>query len=291
MSGEQRKFELSMPQIAGSALAAVTAAVGASYLGVGGTVIGAALMSVASTVATAVYTHYLKRTGEKVKQHTVIAWRDSGAQDSPPERDEGQGELATAAHATVRNPGAAMESGEIPRPGETTLVMAPIEVPARRRVPWAKTGMAAALVFGVSMGGILTYQTIAQTTVHDQLTGGKPVTDRDRAPGKEKDEPAGRPRTTLFSDPATPSGTPATSPSASPSATASPTRSSQSPTPTPTGTDKDASKDPGKNTVEPSSPSATSSAQNPDGMTEAPSAPTEPQQSQPAQQDQPAEAQ
>ncbi|MEU7744629.1 hypothetical protein [Nonomuraea sp. NPDC049158] len=289
MSGEQRKFELSMPQIAGSALAAVTAAVAASYLGVGGTVIGAALMSVASTVATAVYTHYLKRTGEKVKQHTVIAWRDSGAQDSPPERDEGQGELATAAHATVRHSSAALETGETSRPGETTLVMAPIEVPVRRRVPWAKTGMAAALVFGVSMGGILTYQTIARTTVHDQLTGGKPVTERGKAPGKEKEEPAVQPRTTLYSDPATPSGAPTTSPSPSP--TASPTRSSQSPTPTPTGTDKDASKDPGKNTVEPSSPSATTSAQVPDGMTEAPSAPTEPQQSQPAQQDQPAEAQ
>ncbi|MCA2220077.1 hypothetical protein [Nonomuraea aurantiaca] len=287
MSGEQRKFELSMPQIAGSALAAVTAAVAASYLGVGGTVIGAALMSVASTVATAVYTHYLKRTGEKVKQHTVIAWRDSGSQDSPPERDEGQGELAMAAHATVRNAEAAQGPGETSRPGETTLVMAPIEVPARRRVPWAKTGMAAALVFGVSMGGILTYQTIAQTTVHDQLTGGKPATDRGKAPAREKEEPAVQPRTTLFSDPATPSGTATASPTPSP--TASPTRSSQSPTPTPTGTDKDTSKDPGKNTVEPSSPSATTSAPAPDGMTEVPTEP--PQQSQPAQQDQPAEAQ
>ncbi|MFG1956072.1 hypothetical protein [Nonomuraea sp. NPDC049028] len=288
MSGEQRKFELSMPQIAGSALAAVTAAVGASYLGVGGTVIGAALMSVASTVATAVYTHYLKRTGEKVKQHTVIAWRDSGAANPPPEHDEGQGELATAAHATVRNLSEAEGPGEPSRPGETTLVMAPIEVPARRRVPWAKTGMAAALVFGVSMGGILTYQTIAQTTVHDQLTGGKPVTERGKAPAREKEEPAVEPRTTFYSDPATPSGAPSTS--ASP--TASPTRSSQSPTPTPTGTDKDASKDPGKNTVEPSTPSATTSAQDPGRMTEAPSAPTEPpQQSQPAQQDEPAEAQ
>ncbi|WP_433517265.1 hypothetical protein ACQP2T_17940 [Nonomuraea sp. CA-143628] len=282
MSGEQRKFELSLPQIAGSALAAVTAAVGASYLGVGGTVIGAALMSVASTVATAVYTHYLKRTGEKVKQHTVIAWRESGTADPPPERDEGQGELATAAHATVRNLGEVQGPGEPLRPGETTLVMAPIEVPARRRMPWAKTGMAAALVFGVSMGGILTYQTIAQTTVHDQLTGGKPVTERGKAPAREKEEPAVEPRTTFYSDPATPSAKP------TPSPTASPTRSSQSPTPTPTGTDKDT----GKNTVEPSTPSATTSAQDPDGMTEAPSAPTEqPQQSQPARQDEPAEAQ
>ncbi|MFI6786932.1 hypothetical protein ACIBG4_06350 [Nonomuraea sp. NPDC050383] len=100
MGGEQQKFELSVPQIGGSALAAVTAAVAASYLGVAGTVIGAAVMSVASTVGTAVYTHYLKRTGDQVIRRTVVArrWqvREHGA-----EEDEAQGALATAAHATV----------------------------------------------------------------------------------------------------------------------------------------------------------------------------------------------
>ena len=58
MGGEQRKFELTGPQIVGSTLAAVTAAVAASYLGVAGTVIGAALVSAGTTVGTAVYTHY-----------------------------------------------------------------------------------------------------------------------------------------------------------------------------------------------------------------------------------------
>lgn len=100
MGGEQQKFELSVPQIGGSALAAVTAAVAASYLGVAGTVIGAAVMSVASTVGTAVYTHYLKRTGDQVIRRTVVArrWqvREHGAVE-----DEGQGALAAAAHATV----------------------------------------------------------------------------------------------------------------------------------------------------------------------------------------------
>ncbi|MEV0145759.1 MULTISPECIES: hypothetical protein [unclassified Nonomuraea] len=100
MGGEQQKFELSVPQIGGSALAAVTAAVAASYLGVAGTVIGAAVMSVASTVGTAVYTHYLKRTGDKVIRRTVVArrWqvREHGAGEA-----EDQGALAAAAHATV----------------------------------------------------------------------------------------------------------------------------------------------------------------------------------------------
>lgn len=277
MSGEQRKFELSVPQIAGSALAAVTAAVAASYLGVGGTVIGAALMSVASTVATAVYTHYLKRTGDKVKQHTVIAWREYGAEQPPPRQDGDEGRLAMAVHATVRE-------SEAERPGESTLVMAPIEVETRRRVPWVKTGVAAALVFGVSMGGILAYQTIAQTTVHDQLTGTKPATKRGETPAKEKkgsEEPAFQPRTTFSGAPATPSGTP----TGSPTPTASPTRSSQSPTPTPTGTGKETGRETGKETVEPSSPAVTTTAQDPGDVTEETSVPTDLPQSPPVQQD------
>src|SRR5690349_24090194 len=44
---------LSVTQVSGGALAAVTAAVAASYLGVGGTLIGAAVGSVISTIAAA----------------------------------------------------------------------------------------------------------------------------------------------------------------------------------------------------------------------------------------------
>ncbi|WP_188187181.1 hypothetical protein [Nonomuraea sp. SYSU D8015] len=82
MGDDQRKFELSGPQILGGALASVTAAVAASYLGVAGTVIGAAVVSVASTIATAVYTHYLKRTGERVKQHALSGRRHEPEESS-----------------------------------------------------------------------------------------------------------------------------------------------------------------------------------------------------------------
>src|SRR3954469_9644094 len=52
---------LSVTQVSGGALAAVTAAVGASYLGVAGTLIGAAVGSVISTVAAALYSNSLSR--------------------------------------------------------------------------------------------------------------------------------------------------------------------------------------------------------------------------------------
>ncbi|MGW4800873.1 hypothetical protein ACWEPC_51490, partial [Nonomuraea sp. NPDC004297] len=156
MSGEQRKFELSMPQILGSALAAVTAAVAASYLGVAGTVIGAAVVSVASTIATSVYTHYLKQTGERVKQHTPRMTRREEQQE--PEADERADD-------------------------DATLVLPAV----RRRLPWVRLGAATVLVFGVSMGSILAYQALAQQTVHEQVTGKTPAEARKREQDRGQD--------------------------------------------------------------------------------------------------------
>lgn len=204
MGGEQRRFELSVPQILGSALAAVTAAVAASYTGVAGTVIGAAVVSVASTVATAVYTHYLKRTGERVKQHTLTGRRD--------------------------------ESAEEPGEAGSTLVMPAIEQ-FRRRLPWARVGAAAAVVFAMSMGGILVYQAVAQQTVHEQIVGKSPKKsdEADRAPAEQTSEagdpPAYQPPTAT-ERPRTPTPTPTTT--ATPTATPTTKR-----TPEPVPTERD----------------------------------------------------
>src|SRR3954447_15666809 len=62
---------LSVTQVSGGALAAVTAAVGASYLGVAGTLIGAAVGSVISTVAAALYSNSLSRAA-RVSRTLVV---------------------------------------------------------------------------------------------------------------------------------------------------------------------------------------------------------------------------
>jgi hypothetical protein len=62
-----RRIDLSATQVIASMLAAVTGAVAASYLGVAGTVLGAAVMSVASTVVASVYKHYLARSRERLR--------------------------------------------------------------------------------------------------------------------------------------------------------------------------------------------------------------------------------
>jgi hypothetical protein len=60
------KIELNTVQVVSSMAAAVTGAVLTSYLGDGGTILGTAVGSGASTAGFAVYKHYLSRTQEKV---------------------------------------------------------------------------------------------------------------------------------------------------------------------------------------------------------------------------------
>ncbi|WP_157246111.1 hypothetical protein [Nonomuraea typhae] len=270
MSGEQRRFELSVPQVLGGALAAVTAAVAASYLGVAGTVIGAAVASVASTVGSAIYTHYLKRTGEKVKEHAVLAFGDNQTGGEVPPHRDGEGELATAAHATVRDDpppeltsrygAAATEDTEVldltavreavkedggTRPmaavgaGSGTFQSGPLPEPeGRKPLPWLKLGFAASLIFAISMGAILVYQAVSGSSIPDQLPGKKPASvQEDKAPAKEdgperEEEP---PATRHEEHPTgTPAPTPTPTPTPKPSKTATP-----KPTPTWTNTATD----------------------------------------------------
>lgn len=65
---ENRRLDLSVAQVAGSALAAVAAAVLASRLGVYGTIIGAGVVSVVATAGGPVFQHLFRRTGEQLKE-------------------------------------------------------------------------------------------------------------------------------------------------------------------------------------------------------------------------------
>ncbi|MBL1114862.1 hypothetical protein JK364_21050 [Streptomyces sp. 110] len=65
------RIELSVAQVAGSALAAVAAAVLASKLGVYGTILGAGVVSVVATAGGTVFQHLFRRTGEQIKEVRV----------------------------------------------------------------------------------------------------------------------------------------------------------------------------------------------------------------------------
>jgi hypothetical protein len=77
------RLRISATQLIASALAAVTATIAASYLGVSGTVIGAAIASVVTVTGNAVYGHSLHRTSERVR--TVVP---TSARWLPPSKQE-----------------------------------------------------------------------------------------------------------------------------------------------------------------------------------------------------------
>lgn len=67
-TNRRRPFDLSATQLVASGLAATTATFAASYLGVAGTVVGAALASVVTGIATAIYSQSLRRTRARVRE-------------------------------------------------------------------------------------------------------------------------------------------------------------------------------------------------------------------------------
>ena len=68
-----RRIDLSATQVIASLLAAVTGAIAASTLGIAGTIIGTAVMSVASTAVASIYKHYLARSRERLRKAAEAA--------------------------------------------------------------------------------------------------------------------------------------------------------------------------------------------------------------------------
>jgi hypothetical protein len=70
--GEKPRVSVSTVQVGASAAAAVTSALAASFFGVAGTLIGAAVGSIVSTIAGELYKHYLAQAGERIKGTTNV---------------------------------------------------------------------------------------------------------------------------------------------------------------------------------------------------------------------------
>ena len=69
---KEKRIDLSVAQVAGSALAAAVAAYLAGRLGVYGTIIGAGVVSVVATTGGSVFQHLFRRTGEQLKEAKVV---------------------------------------------------------------------------------------------------------------------------------------------------------------------------------------------------------------------------
>ncbi|WP_185027597.1 hypothetical protein [Streptomyces candidus] len=147
----KRRIDLSVAQVAGSAVAAVVAAVLASQLGVYGTVIGAGVVSVVATSGGTIFQHVFKRTGEQLREVTVHA---------KPKGRPAHGDDATRVLRTVEVP-TGLGEGQLPGDGEFTDPT----VHGSRKRGWKRSVIAAAVVFAVAMGGITTYELVSHETL------------------------------------------------------------------------------------------------------------------------------
>ncbi|MFC9105690.1 hypothetical protein ACFT08_32590 [Streptomyces rochei] len=138
-----RRIDLSVPQVAGSALAAVVAAKLASSFGVYGTILGAGLISVIATCGGSVLQHFFKRTGEQLRVKRAVG-----------------GPRTASVPAAGSVPASAW--GEFT---EGTVYRA-------RTRGWKRPLVAAALVFGVTMAGITAYELASG----ENLSGGHSTT-------------------------------------------------------------------------------------------------------------------
>ncbi|GAA2692576.1 hypothetical protein [Streptomyces lunalinharesii] len=68
---KEKRIDLSLAQVSGSALAAAVAAFLAGQLGVYGTIIGAGVVSVVATTGGTIFQHLFRRTGEQIKEAAV----------------------------------------------------------------------------------------------------------------------------------------------------------------------------------------------------------------------------
>ena len=143
----KKRIELSVPQVAGSAVAAVVAAKLASYIGVHGTILGAGVVSAIATSGGTVFQHFFSRTGAQLREAKVTS----------------KEAVIPAEAATSKEP-----EPTSARPGEFTEGT----VYRARVSSWKRPVLAAALVFGVTMTGITVYELVSG----DSFSGGKGTT-------------------------------------------------------------------------------------------------------------------
>lgn len=154
---QRPRLDLSVPRILGGAAAAASAAIASSWLGLAGTVLGAAVVSVVATVGTAVYAHSLERSRLVLREVPVRAAR------------------ARSVATNVRQDKHPMPDLPVQRSGPTTgqirAVAEPVmSTPPARRIRWAAVAVSAVVTLVVGLG-LLTAFELAVGKSAESLTG------------------------------------------------------------------------------------------------------------------------
>ena len=159
-------LDLSVAQIIGGALAAMTAAALGSQLSAAGTLVGAALASIVAAVASALYTASIRRTREKVK--TVFYTGQPNEVDEPTVIDivaDSEGHITgQRSHLVEPEP----ERGPRPRP----------------KLNWKRIVVAALAIFGIAGVSLTAFELVTGNA----LSGGDGTTFQQVSEGRSGKE-------------------------------------------------------------------------------------------------------
>ncbi|MEV6488939.1 hypothetical protein AB0M20_09945 [Actinoplanes sp. NPDC051633] len=143
---------IDIPKTLAGALAAVCAAVIGSFLGVAGTLVGAAVASIIGSVGTEIYNRSIRKGTQKL-QTLAPAFVKAPAAVGTPEVAAATDEDSPS-HTTAEGSPTAAEAD--PAVGGQ---------PARRQVRWKPILIGTALIFFLSMGAILAVETLAGQSI------------------------------------------------------------------------------------------------------------------------------
>ncbi|MEU9092361.1 hypothetical protein [Streptomyces sp. NPDC048428] len=161
----ERRIDLSLPQVAGSAVAAVAAAVAASQLGVYGTILGAGVMSVVATCGGSVFQHFFRRTGEQIREVTVQV-KHPGREvtvHTRQTRDGGDPDaewVTSGTRVALRETAGSADATAMLRPLDATTVLRQVDSPVRGGVPAQKDADATAVLRPVDATTVLRKVTV-----------------------------------------------------------------------------------------------------------------------------------
>lgn len=184
VTGEKRRIEVNWVQSTAGALAAVTSAVLLSTVGVAGTLIGAALGSIAATIGSAVYSYYISYTKERVSEVSTLAVSRLGsaharvraASQDVAAGDPGVQEELSRADADLQRARTLVDQQqeELPaRPGWRVVLAG---------LPWKRIAVVAAGLFVAAMVVILAFELLTGRAI-SSYTGGSDSHQRVSIPG------------------------------------------------------------------------------------------------------------
>jgi hypothetical protein len=243
---EKKKLDLSVTQTVGGALAAMTAATIGSRLGVGGTIVGAAVASIVAAVSTTLYTASLQTTHNKVKTvWTGRTVKTEETQRASGSANAGGSDPADTETRVLVDVVPASSSG--PAPASAWNTAQPPAAPGpKRQLPWKRMLAGALAAFAIAAIALTGFEWLTGRA----LSGGQGTTIQQvTEPRQPVSTPSSRVTPTESATPspsetATPSPTPSVSASASPAPAEPSASASEVPPPAPSETPSTATPSP-----------------------------------------------